>query len=162
LPLTPFNLVCTNVPGPQFPLYLLGHKMLSWYPYVPIGGDMALNCAVLSYNGVTYFGFSGDSHAAPDLKRLEGFLQVSLAEILKAAGCRRPAKTAAADHKNREEAKPENKNKPEAKTESVEDKPKTEKAKLAVEGESEAAEAQQAVVLRMPEASVVPTLPRTA
>lgn len=85
LPLTPFNLVCTNIPGPQAPLYLLGHKMLQWYPYVPVGGDMAVNCAVLSYNGTSYFGFSGDVHAAPDLSRLETFLKVSLAELQKAA-----------------------------------------------------------------------------
>ncbi|MBZ5599413.1 MAG: wax ester/triacylglycerol synthase family O-acyltransferase [Acidobacteriia bacterium] len=85
LPITPFNLVCTNVPGPQFPLYLLGHKMLSWYPYVPIGGEMTVNCAILSYNGTAYFGFTGDAHAVPDLGRLEGLLKVSLAELQKAA-----------------------------------------------------------------------------
>lgn len=81
LPVTPFNLVCTNVPGPQFPLYLLGHKMLDWYPYVPVGGEMAVNCAILSYNGSVYFGFSGDVHAAPDLRRLEKLLQVSFKEL---------------------------------------------------------------------------------
>ena len=88
LPITPFNMVCTNVPGPQTPLYLLGHKMLNWYPYVPIGGQMAVNCAVLSYNGVTYFGFSGDVHAAPDLQRMRRLLQASRLEMLQAAGCR--------------------------------------------------------------------------
>ena len=81
LPITPFNMVCTNVPGPQFPLYLLGHKMLSWYPYVPIGGELALNCAILSYNGVVYFGFSGDVHITPDLHRVESFLQQSFSEL---------------------------------------------------------------------------------
>jgi diacylglycerol O-acyltransferase len=90
LPITPFNLVCTNVRGPDFPLYLLRHKMISWYPYVPIGGQMALNCAVLSYNGVTYFGFTGDAHAAPDLKRFERHLKASVAEMLKSAGHKRP------------------------------------------------------------------------
>ena len=88
LPITPFNLVCTNVPGPQHPLYLLGHKMLRWYPYVPVGGDMAVNCAVLSYDGKVYFGFSGDVHAAPDLRRLEKFLQLSFSELRDAAGIR--------------------------------------------------------------------------
>ena len=44
LPLSLCNIICTNVPGPQMPLYLLGHKMLSWYPYVPIGGEMGVNC----------------------------------------------------------------------------------------------------------------------
>jgi len=92
LPITPFNLVCTNVPGPQFPLYLLGHKMLHCYPYVPVGGEMALNCAILSYNGTVYFGFSGDVHAAPDLRRLEQLLQESFTELRDAAGIRPPKK----------------------------------------------------------------------
>ncbi|HKH97782.1 MAG TPA: wax ester/triacylglycerol synthase family O-acyltransferase [Candidatus Sulfotelmatobacter sp.] len=92
LPITPFNLVCTNVPGPQFPLYLLGHKMLGWYPYVPVGGEMAVNCAILSYNGTVYFGFSGDVQAAPDLKQLEKLLQTSFTELREAVGIRPPQK----------------------------------------------------------------------
>ncbi len=92
LPVTPFNLVCTNVPGPQYPLYLLGHKMLKWYPYVPIGGEMAVNCAILSYNGAVYFGFSGDVHAAPDLKRMEKLLEESFTELRDAVGLRPPQK----------------------------------------------------------------------
>jgi diacylglycerol O-acyltransferase / wax synthase len=92
LPITPFNLVCTNVPGPQNPLYLLGHKMLRCYPYVPVGGEMALNCAILSYDGRLYFGFSGDVHAAPDLRRLEQFLQSSFIELRDAAGIPPPRK----------------------------------------------------------------------
>jgi len=86
LPVTPFNLVCTNVPGPQFPLYLLRHKMLDWYPYVPVGGEMAVNCAILSYNGSIYFGFSGDVHAVPDLHRMEALLQQSFRELQDAVG----------------------------------------------------------------------------
>ena len=93
LPVTPFNLVCTNVPGPQYPLYLLGHKMLQWYPYVPVGGEMAVNCAILSYNGMIYFGFSGDVHAAPDLKRMEKLLQTSFKELREAVELRPPRKT---------------------------------------------------------------------
>ncbi|HEX6804253.1 MAG TPA: wax ester/triacylglycerol synthase family O-acyltransferase [Terriglobales bacterium] len=90
LPITPFNLVCTNVPGPQFPLYLLGRKMLRWYPYVPIGGEMAVNCAILSYDGTIHFGFSGDVHAAPDLRRLESLLKESFMELRDAAGITPP------------------------------------------------------------------------
>jgi diacylglycerol O-acyltransferase / wax synthase len=86
LPFTPFNMVCTNVPGPQYPLYLLGHKILHCYPYVPVGGEMALNCAMLTYNGTAYFGFSGDVHAAPDLWRLETLLKVSFTELRETAG----------------------------------------------------------------------------
>ncbi|HEX4783659.1 MAG TPA: wax ester/triacylglycerol synthase family O-acyltransferase [Candidatus Sulfotelmatobacter sp.] len=91
LPITPFNMVCTNVPGPQFPLYLLGHKMLHCYPYVPVGGEMAVNCAILSYNGMVYFGFSGDVHAAPDLRKLEKLLTESFKELRMAVGIRQPA-----------------------------------------------------------------------
>ncbi len=90
LPITPFNLVCTNIRGPDEPLYLLGHKMTEWYPYVPVGGRMALNCAILSYCGVTYFGFSGDVHAAPDLGQLERLLKLSAAELLKVSRIRPP------------------------------------------------------------------------
>jgi diacylglycerol O-acyltransferase / wax synthase len=85
LPIPWFNMVCTNVPGPQFPLYVLGHKMLHWYPYVPIGGELALNCAILSYNGMVYFGFSGDVHITPDMGKLEKFLQLSFTELRDAA-----------------------------------------------------------------------------
>ena len=92
LPITPFNLVCTNVPGPQFPLYLLGHKMLHCYPYVPVGGEMAVNCAILSYNGTVYFGFSGDVHAAPDLRRLKSLLMTSFTELGDSVGIRAPQK----------------------------------------------------------------------
>lgn len=93
LPITPFNLVCTNVPGPQFPLYLMGHEMLEWYPYVPVGGEMAMNCAILSYNGKVYFGFSGDVHAAPDLRRMEKLLLTSFQELRDAVDLRKPEKS---------------------------------------------------------------------
>jgi diacylglycerol O-acyltransferase len=86
LPFTPFNMVCTNVPGPQYPLYVLGNKMLHCYPYVPVGGEMALNCAILTYDGTAYFGFSGCVHAAPDLRRLETCLKLSFTELREAAG----------------------------------------------------------------------------
>jgi diacylglycerol O-acyltransferase len=94
LPVTVFNMVCTSIPGPEFPLYFLGHKMLTWYPYVPIGGEMALNCAILSYNGAVYFGFSGDANIVPDLTRLETFAKRSLAELQKSVRVElRPSKS---------------------------------------------------------------------
>ena len=92
-------MVCTNVPGPQYPLYLLGHKMLHWYPYVPVGGEMALNCAILTYNGTAYFGFSGDVHAAPDLRRLEELLKLSFKELREAAGVTPPQRREKEDKK---------------------------------------------------------------
>jgi diacylglycerol O-acyltransferase len=81
LPLSLCNIICTNVPGPQVPLYLMGHKMLKWYPWVPIGGLMGINCAILTYNGTAFFGFTGDVHAAPDLERLEKFVDQSFVEL---------------------------------------------------------------------------------
>jgi diacylglycerol O-acyltransferase len=86
LPLSLCNIICTNIPGPQVPLYLMGHKMLSWYPWVPIGGLMGINCAILTYNGTAFFGFTGDVKAAPDLERLEKFVDQSFAKLRAGAG----------------------------------------------------------------------------
>lgn len=96
LPLSVCNLIFTNVRGPEGPLYLLGHKMLSCYPYVPIGGEMGMNCAMLTYNGTAYFGFTGDANAIPDLSRFEGLLTWNFAELRKRVGI--PAKRAKAPH----------------------------------------------------------------
>jgi len=98
--------VCTNPPGPETPLYLLGHEIVRWYPYVPIGGEMAVNCAVLSYNGTVYFGFSGDVHAAPDLRRLEAFLKLSFEELRDASGVTPPRKSAKKVRAKTQEVKP--------------------------------------------------------
>ncbi len=92
LPLSVCNVICTNVPGPQTPIYLLGNRMTAWYPYVPIGGEMGVNCAILTYDGSAYFGFTGDAHAAPDLERLEEFVKQSAAELSKAAGVTSPTR----------------------------------------------------------------------
>jgi len=81
LPLSLANMICTNVPGPQVPLYLLGHKLLRCYPYVPIGGLLGINVAILSYNGVAYVGFGGDVFAVPDIESFEELLRGSFAEL---------------------------------------------------------------------------------
>jgi diacylglycerol O-acyltransferase len=90
LPLNLINTIITNVPGPQNPLYLIGHKMLACYPYVPIGGEMGMNCAVLSYDGKVFFGFTGDVHAIPDLEKLPKFVDASFQEMRKAVGVVKP------------------------------------------------------------------------
>jgi diacylglycerol O-acyltransferase / wax synthase len=99
VPLGLCNLIFTNVPGPTSPLYLLGHKMLRCYPYVPIGGDLGINCAVLTYDGTAYFGFTGDAHAAPDLKCLEKLLTTSFAGLQRAVGIQRQRRRPAAAKK---------------------------------------------------------------
>lgn len=85
-PVPPFNTVCTNVPGPQIPLYVLGKRMVASYPYVPIGFALGLGCAILSYDQKLYFGLTADAQAMPDVERLKEFLDVGFAELRTAAG----------------------------------------------------------------------------
>jgi diacylglycerol O-acyltransferase / wax synthase len=92
LPLSVCNLICTNIPGPQTPLYFIDHKMTRCYPVVPIGGEMGMNCAVLSYNGMIYFGFHAGVDAVPDVERMEELIQVSFKELCEASGVHTVAK----------------------------------------------------------------------
>jgi diacylglycerol O-acyltransferase len=62
-----FNLIVTNVPGPQFPLYVLGRKMLEAYPVAFLPQHHALAIAIMSYSGQMNFGLLGDLDAMPDL-----------------------------------------------------------------------------------------------
>jgi hypothetical protein len=62
-----FNLVVTNVPGPQFPLFVLGRRMLHLYPVVPLSLNQALGVAIMSYDGTLGFGLLGDYDAVADL-----------------------------------------------------------------------------------------------
>jgi hypothetical protein len=95
VPIAPFHLVCTNVPGSRVPLYLLGREMLRSYPYVPIGNQMGFCCAVQSYNGRVYFGLTADSEGVPDADRLRDFINESFEELCAAAGMvAKPAKKA--------------------------------------------------------------------
>ena len=61
------NTVTTNVPGPQFPLYAAGRKMLRAFPYVPLGGQIRIGIAIFSYNGEVNFGITGDYDTTADL-----------------------------------------------------------------------------------------------
>jgi WS/DGAT/MGAT family acyltransferase len=73
--------VTTNVPGPQFPLYILGRKLLQAHPYVPIGDNVKIAIAVLSYLGQLSFGITAESSAAPDLDILAKGIRHGLAEL---------------------------------------------------------------------------------
>jgi WS/DGAT/MGAT family acyltransferase len=88
-----FNLIVTNVPGPQFPLYLLGREMLEIVPIAFLPDNHALAIAIMSYNGKVDFGLLGDYDAMPDLEELGEMLEDSLAELLERA--RERAKAAA-------------------------------------------------------------------
>jgi len=62
-----YNVVVTNVPGPQFPIYFLGAQMQSVFPLVPLSQDQALGIALFSYNNALFWGFNSDWDAVPDL-----------------------------------------------------------------------------------------------
>jgi diacylglycerol O-acyltransferase / wax synthase len=81
-----FNLVVTNVPGPQFPLYLLGRRMVETFPMVPLAKNQALGVALLSYDGRINFGLVGDYDLMWDLDEFASDVRDSLAELADAAG----------------------------------------------------------------------------
>ncbi len=83
-----FNLVVTNVPGPQFPLYLLGRRLEILYPVVPLAQKQALGIAVMSYDGHLGFGLLGDYDALPDIEELALDLKWAVAALCRAAGVR--------------------------------------------------------------------------
>ena len=76
-----FNLVVTNIPGPQFPLYLLGRRLEAIYPMVPLAKRQAVCFGIMSYNGQVNFGLIGDYDAFGDLDALAEDLRGSLAEL---------------------------------------------------------------------------------
>jgi len=81
-----FNVTVTNVPGPQFPLYVLGRRLRAFYPEVPLVQNTALGIAIMSYDGKVFFGLLGDFDAMPDLDDLAADLQSAIAELAGAAG----------------------------------------------------------------------------
>jgi diacylglycerol O-acyltransferase len=86
-----FNLVVTNVPGPQFPLYVLGRRMEAIFPMVPLARHQALCVGIMSYNGGVNFGLVGDYDAMSDLESFGLDLKAAIREVVAAA----PGRTAA-------------------------------------------------------------------
>jgi WS/DGAT/MGAT family acyltransferase len=80
------NLVVTNVPGPQFPLYLDGREMTDMFPMVPLGSNLNLGIAIVSYNGTLNFGLVGDFNVMHDLEDLADDFHHALQELAVAAG----------------------------------------------------------------------------
>jgi len=85
----PYNLIVTNVPGPQFPFYMLGAKMLSAYPLVPLFRNQALGVALFSYLGKIFWGFNADWDLMPDLDDFVAAVRTSFEELQEAATPRR-------------------------------------------------------------------------
>ncbi|HEX4106854.1 MAG TPA: wax ester/triacylglycerol synthase family O-acyltransferase [Solirubrobacteraceae bacterium] len=84
------DLVITNVPGPQQPLYLMGRRMTRLYPVVPLPPRQALAVSVISYDGQLGFSLLGDFDALPTLDRLARELEQAIDALRLAAGVRRP------------------------------------------------------------------------
>ena len=73
------------LPGPQFPLYVLGRRLEAIYPIPFLAGERALAVAIMSYDGGMTFGLLGDFDALPDLDVLVEGIEISLAELRRAA-----------------------------------------------------------------------------
>jgi diacylglycerol O-acyltransferase len=77
-----YNLVITNVPGPQFPLYAAGALMLTAYPVVPLARGQAVSIGLTSYNGGVFFGLNADREAMPDVDVLAQCIDDAIADML--------------------------------------------------------------------------------
>lgn len=81
-----FNLMVTNAPGPQVPMYVGGARMLEMYPVSPLLRNQALSIGLTSYDGTVYYGFNGDRDAMPDIAVVPAMLYESMEEMLDASG----------------------------------------------------------------------------
>ena len=101
-----FNLLVTNVPGPQLPLYVLGRQLIDVFPIAFLPRNHALAIAIMSYDGRIGYGLLGDYDALPDIDLIAEGIDEVLAELLEAArrkgkpGTRSKARTAAAGKRN--------------------------------------------------------------
>jgi len=98
-----FNLIVTNVPGPQIPLYLLGRELQDLFPIAFLPRDHALAVAIMSYHGGMDFGLLGDYDALSDLDEVASLLETALGELVAAA---KAVEKPAAKAKPRRAAKP--------------------------------------------------------
>lgn len=77
-----FNVVVTNVPGPQFPLYGAGARMLEVFPVVPLAKGQGVSIGLTSYNGGVYYGLNADRDSMSDVDILADLIEQSLAELV--------------------------------------------------------------------------------
>jgi len=80
-----FNLIVTNVPGPQQPLYLMGARLLEAFPIVPLTQNLTVVVGILSYDGTLHFGLWGDRDACADIEVLASGIGDAFTELLKIA-----------------------------------------------------------------------------
>ena len=82
------NTIVTNVPGPQFPLYLLGAEMLDLFPVVPLLQNVGIGVALISYNGNVCWGLNADAELVPDLDVFAEMIENSMQRVAEAAGAK--------------------------------------------------------------------------
>jgi WS/DGAT/MGAT family acyltransferase len=85
-----FNLVVTNVPGPQFPLFLLGRELQDVFPMVPLAENQTVCFGIMSYNGQVNFGLTADYDAMPGLEALADDTRAAIDELSAAVSERGP------------------------------------------------------------------------
>ncbi len=98
-----FNLIVTNIPGPQMPLYVLGRELRDLFPIAFLPDHHALAIAIMSYNGSIDYGLLGDYDALPDIGLIAEGIEASLGELLQAArgkAARAPARRTGATSPN--------------------------------------------------------------
>jgi diacylglycerol O-acyltransferase len=81
-----FNLVVTNVPGPQVPLYAAGSRMLEVFPVVPLARGQGLSIGMTSYNGCVYFGLNAERDSVGDVDVLADLIEQEVAALVESAG----------------------------------------------------------------------------
>src|SRR5690606_32399549 len=81
--------VVTNVPGPQFPLYCLGRRMVGYHPFLGLSPGVRVTTAVVSYDGALSVGVTGDEDSVPDLSAMIEGTDAAMAGLLAAARRRR-------------------------------------------------------------------------
>jgi hypothetical protein len=96
-----FNLIVTNIPGPQVPLYVLGRKLEDLFPVAFLPENHALAIAIMSYNGGIDYGLLGDYDALPDIDVVAAGIDSALQELLAIARGEQPARRRPARSRSR-------------------------------------------------------------
>jgi hypothetical protein len=84
----PINMIVTNVPGPQIPLYMIGSKLLEMFPQVPLLENTGLGVALFSYDGKLFWGFNADPELVPDLGAFVSAIGKSFRQLKETASVR--------------------------------------------------------------------------
>ena len=101
-----YNVLVTNVPGPQIPLYAAGARVLAMYPVAPLVKGQTLAVACTSYNGSVFFGLTADRDAMPDVEEFAELILESIEQLVATMPGGRPGTTKSASRRRRKSAGP--------------------------------------------------------